>query len=71
VFRDRDSGLAWIARHELTGVLTAYQVGDGCYDLAVKAGRFRPSKPHHGQPDHIASFSPVGDHVHVAHGQVA
>lgn len=70
VFGDREAGLEWIARHSLTGTLTEYQVGDGCYDLAVRVGRFRPSKPHHGQPSHVASFSPGGHHVHVADGRI-
>lgn len=69
VFEDKASGLEWIARHRLTGLLTEYEVGDGCYDLAVREGRFRNSKPHHGSPGHVASFSPGLDHVHVHDGQ--
>jgi hypothetical protein len=41
----RPLGLGWIARHGLTGILTEYEADDGCYDLAVYAGRFRDSKP--------------------------
>jgi hypothetical protein len=69
VFNDKASGLAWIARHGLTGILTEYEVGDGCYDLALCAGRFRDSKPHHGSPGHVASFSPGLAHIHVRDGQ--
>jgi hypothetical protein len=68
VFVDRAQGLAWIARHRLTGILTEYPVGDGCYDIAVRSGRFTPSKPHHGTPGHVAGFSPASDHVHVRDG---
>ena len=46
-----------------------YEVGDGCHDLAVRQGRFRWSKPHHGSPQHVASFSPGLDHVHVHDGK--
>lgn len=28
VFASRDDGMAWIARHRLTGILTEYPVGD-------------------------------------------
>jgi hypothetical protein len=29
VFHDKDSGLDWVGRHRLTGILTKYQVGEG------------------------------------------
>lgn len=54
----------------LTGILTEYRVGDGCYDLAVRAGRFRATRPHHGLPDHVAGFSPDGEHIHVTDGRI-
>ena len=69
VFRSKDQGLAWASRHQLTGVLTEYQVGDGCYDIAVRDGRFKPSKPHHGTSSHVAGFSPSENHVHVVNGE--
>jgi|KBSSwiStaDraftv2_1062776.scaffolds.fasta_scaffold4793832_1 hypothetical protein len=69
VFHDRDSGLAWIARRRVTGILAEYEVGNGCYDLAVEQGRFRHSKPHHGSPDHVARFGPGLAHVHVQDGE--
>src|SRR4051794_37563114 len=70
VFTNRDDGMSWIARHRLTGILTEYPVGDGCYDIAVRAGHFAPSQPHHGTPSHVARFSPgYTDHVHVRDGQ--
>jgi hypothetical protein len=69
VFTDRDQGMAWIARHRLTGILTEYPVGDGCYDIAVRDHHFTPSKPDHGTPAHVAGFSPGHtDHVHVRDG---
>ncbi|MGW3788449.1 DUF7710 domain-containing protein [Micromonospora chokoriensis] len=39
--------------------LSEYSVGVGCYDQAVAASSFRPSRPHHGSPDHVAAFSPT------------
>jgi hypothetical protein len=69
VFTDRDQALAWIARHRLTGILTEYPVGDGCYDIAVRDNHFLPSKPHHGTPRHVAGFSPSHtDHIHMRDG---
>jgi hypothetical protein len=68
VFADRSAGLDWVARHSLSGVVSEYEVGDGCYDLAVRQGRFRQTKPHHGSPQHVTSFSPGLDHVHVHDG---
>jgi hypothetical protein len=70
VFADLSTALVWIERHSLTGILTEYQVGDGCYDFAIQDGRFRPSKPHHGKPRHVAGFSPSGtEHIHVRDGR--
>jgi hypothetical protein len=71
VFAHRDQGLEWIAKHRLTGVLTEYPVGDGCYDIAMRAGHFSPSQPHHGTSAHVAAFSPgYTDHVHVRDGAI-
>ena len=67
VFDGKDEALAWIAGHRLTGVLTEYPVGGGCYDIAVAGGQFRPTRPHHGSPAHVARFSPaVSEHVHAS-----
>lgn len=68
VFPDAASGLEWVAKHGLTGILTEYEVGDGCYDLAVKQGRFRNTKLHHGTAEHVAGFSPGLGHIHVRDG---
>ena len=68
VFEDRDTALQWVARHQLTGTLTQYPLGAGCYDLGVAQGRFTLSKPHHGTAAHIAGFSPAGPHVHLRNG---
>jgi hypothetical protein len=38
VHEGRPLGLEWIARHGLTGILSEYEVGGGCYDLAVRQG---------------------------------
>ncbi|MGH3736099.1 MAG: DUF7710 domain-containing protein [Micromonosporaceae bacterium] len=71
VFTSEDEGLAWAALHQVTGVLSEYRVGAGCYDAAVQEGRFRPNKPHHGTADHIAAFSPGLRHTHLRDGTPA
>lgn len=69
VFDTEADGARWIASHKLTGILTEYPVGDGCYDIAVGEGHFHPTKPHHGTPSHIAAFSPGWTrHVHFQDG---
>jgi hypothetical protein len=68
VFRSEAEGRTWAARHGVTGILAEYPVGDGCYDVAVREGRFRPSKGHHGSPAHVAGFSPGLGHVHLRDG---
>ena len=68
VFESEPQALAWAKQHSLTGVITEYEIGNGSYDLAIEKGSFRPSKPHHGTPDHVASFSPSGKHKHINNG---
>jgi hypothetical protein len=57
VFETLDDGLAWVSEHHLTGILAEYAFG-GTYDVAVREGRFRPSRPHHGRAEHVAAFFP-------------
>jgi hypothetical protein len=68
VFADKDSGVAWIARHGVTGILTEYPVGHGTYDLALADGSITQSNPQHATPAHIARFGPRGDHEHFRDG---
>ena len=67
--RTKTKHLPGLARHHLTGILTEYPVGDGCYDIAVARGQFEPTKPHHGTPAHVARFSPATtQQLHVRDG---
>jgi hypothetical protein len=68
VFESHEAALQWVSQHRLTGIVTEYQVGSGCYDFAITQDRFRPTKPHHGTPAHVGGFSPAGPHVHVRNG---
>ena len=72
VFATESDALAWAERHQVSGVVTEYPVGDGCYDIAIQRGSFTPSKPHHFTPEHVAAFSPGWTrHVHLVHGRPA
>lgn len=69
VFRTEADALAWATKHRVSGIVTEYPVGDGCYDVAVDRGSFKPTKPHHGTSEHVAAFSPGWTrHVHLIDG---
>jgi len=42
VFARLEDAEGWIAKHELTGVLTEYPVGVGVFDWAIANGKFKP-----------------------------
>lgn len=67
VFDTLDAALAWAVEHQLTGILAEYPFG-GAYDIAVREGRFTPSKGHHGTADHVGTFSPGLRHLHLTGG---
>jgi hypothetical protein len=70
VFTSEADALSWASTHRVSGIVTEYPVGDGCYDLAVARGSFTPSKPHHGTPEHVAAFSPGWTrHIHLMNGR--
>lgn len=70
VFESKEDGLTWARAFRVSGLLTEYPVGGGCYDIAVSEGHFRPSKPHHGSPEHVSTFSPGWtDHIHLVRGE--
>ncbi len=72
VFATESDAMEWAERHQVSGIVTEYPVGDGCYDIAIQRGAFTPSKPHHFTPEHVASFSPGWTrHVHLVHGRPA
>src|SRR4030088_980918 len=59
--------LAWIGRHSLSGMLTAYPLNEGAYDWAVRHGYYRPkSEP---DPAFIGKFTSASQkHYHFEHG---
>jgi hypothetical protein len=69
VFRDKDTALEWIAKYQLTGVLTRYPIDVGVYDWAVENGFFTPKKEKHRSPQFIGSFTTAGqEHYHFENG---
>ena len=67
VFESKDQGLEWAERHGVSGILTKYPVGNGCYDIALEKG-FAPKRPHHGTAKHVGGFSSGWEHVHITNG---
>ncbi|MBW8687154.1 DUF7710 domain-containing protein [Chitinophaga rhizophila] len=60
----------WIAKHRLTGLLTAYPLDTGIYDWAIAGGLFEPKKPEHDSPNFIGGFTTAGqEHQHYEDGK--
>lgn len=69
VFQTEPEALSWAKNQRVSGLLTEYPVGDGSFHIALKQQMFKPSKPHHGTPEHVASFSPGWTrHIHLIDG---
>ena len=67
VFSTVDFADAWIAKHKLTGVLTAYPLNQGVYDWATGNGYFKRAKP--ATPEFVGSFtSQHQKHYHYVEG---
>ena len=70
VFGDRFRAEAWIAKHRVSGVLTAYPLDEGVYEWAIAAGFFQPTTPAHSRSDWIQKFSSAYlEHYHYEQGQ--
>ncbi len=73
VFTSRSGAEEWIARHKLTGVLTAYPVDEGCFEWALRhdliTGRARDRG---SDPTFVGSFSSASqEHLHYTDGRSA
>jgi hypothetical protein len=68
VFSNLQLAEAWIAKHQLSGVLTMYRLDVGAYDWAVENGSFKPKKPHHFTPEFIGRFAGGETHFHYEVG---
>ena len=73
-FEDVASAEAWISEHKLTGLLTAYPLGEGCFDWAQRTGRTGMSdeklKVRCTDPAFIGSFTTASqEHFHYEDGK--
>jgi hypothetical protein len=68
VFSNKASAEEWIGKLDLSGLLTRYPVGISTYDWSVSNGFFKPSKPHHYEPEFIGKFTGGEVHFHYENG---
>jgi hypothetical protein len=68
VFPTKESAEEWIGKLGLSGLLTRYPVGISAYDWSVSNGFFKPSKPHHYEPEFIGKFTGGEVHFHYENG---
>lgn len=70
VFSDQAKADAWIARHRLSGTLTAYPVDEPIYEWAIERGFFEPKRPDQSQARFIQRFSSASlEHFHYEDGR--
>jgi len=63
----------WIRRGQLSGVLTAYPVDEGCFDWAIRVGVVTGSARERGSDPHfVGAFTSASqDHFHFENGEPA
>jgi hypothetical protein len=70
VFSSEQSAEAWIAKHFLSGVLTAYPIDRPIYELAVESGWFKPKSAEHRSSRFIQRFTSASQaHAHYEAGK--
>lgn len=70
VFFNLSDAEAWVARHQLTGVLTEYPVDAGVYDWAVETGKFKPKPEKKIDAKFIGQFTTaLMNHYHYEDGR--
>lgn len=68
VFANLVHARSWIAKHRLTGVLTAYPLDEGVYDWATDQGFFPSNKP--VDAAFVGSFTSANqEHYHSLDGK--
>ena len=72
-FQDVASAESWIAKHSLTGVLTAYPLGEGCFDWAerLEVIGMKPERlvAKRSDPAFVGGFtSAAQEHFHYENG---
>jgi hypothetical protein len=60
----------WIAKHSLSGILTAYPVDEGVFDWAIARGLFKPKPGKNLDARFIGRFtSAAQEHYHYVDGR--
>ena len=71
VFIYKDSAMTWILKHQLTGVLTQYPLGQGVYDWAIENNLFVPKNEHESSAGFIQQFTSASqEHFHFEGGEL-
>ncbi|WP_433900162.1 DUF7710 domain-containing protein [Sphingobacterium puteale] len=69
VFTSIEKAEIWIARHKLSGVLTAYPIDEGLYDWALFNDFFNVKKQAQMEANFIQQFTFASqDHYHYENG---
>jgi hypothetical protein len=69
VFSSREKAETWIAKHRLSGILTAYPLDQGAYDWNIENGFFTPKRNDQKTPEFIGRYSSAyTGHWHYEHG---
>jgi hypothetical protein len=72
VFSTREKAEEWIAKHRLSGILTAYPLDEGVYDWSVAKGVFEPKRDEQRTPAFIGRFSSAATgHWHYEDGSLS
>lgn len=68
-FDNKDSAVRWIKKHELSGVLTRYPLGQGVYEWSIENEFFIPKKEHEFSADFIQKYTTASlEHHHFENG---
>jgi hypothetical protein len=69
VFSSMEQAEAWIKKHSLGGILTAYPIDAPIYELAVARGWFKPKNDEQRSSRFIQRFSSASQaHAHYEEG---
>ena len=68
VFSSQEHAEAWIALHQLSGLLTRYPLDEGAYQWAVSQGTFKPKRDDQKTARFIERFADGSVHHHYEAG---
>jgi hypothetical protein len=72
VFAEKETAIAWISQHQLTGLLAKYPINVGLYDWALEMNYFKPRRDDQKSSEFIARFTCASlEHYHCESGVIA